>query len=154
MKKAIKSIYARNLSNQTRLFLADTLAMVVFSFTTGMVIELLIAGMTLAQSLTSRIVAIPVNLVTARPYGLYRDFLFKRIRSKNRILKGGIDILIFTSFQIPVYIFVLLFAGANAEQIVKACSSVVVFFLILGRPYGLCLDFCRTIFRVEIKSYK
>ena len=110
--------------------------------------------MTMTQSLISRIVAIPVNLITARPYGFYRDFLFKKIRSKNRIQKGGIDILIFTSFQIPVYIFVLLFAGANAEQIIKACSSVVVFFLILGRPYGLFLDFCRTIFKVETKFDK
>ncbi|MCH2020853.1 MAG: L-alanine exporter AlaE [Saprospiraceae bacterium] len=154
MKKVIKSTYSDQMSNQARLFLADTVAMVIFSFTTGMVIELLIAGMTLTQSLTSRILAIPVNLFTARPYGLYRDFFFKKKRSRNPIIKGAIDILIFISFQIPVYIFVLMFAGANVGQIIKACSSVIVFFIILGRPYGLFLGFCRTIFGVELKSDK
>jgi hypothetical protein len=138
------------LDNRTRLFLADTLAMVVFSFATGMVIELLIAGMTLVQSLTSRVVAIPMNLITARPYGLYRDAIVKYINIENKKLRSVVDIFIFTSFQIPVYIFALLVSGANFEQIVKACSSVIVFFVVLGRPYGLFLDFCRRIFKVEL----
>ena len=113
------------LDNRTRLFLADTVAMVVFSFATGMVIELLIAGLTLVQSLTSRVVAIPMNLITARPYGLYRDAIMKRIRIENKRLRSAVDILVFTSFQIPVYIFVLLVSGAN-------------------------FDFCRRIFKVEL----
>lgn len=138
------------MDNRTRLFLADTLAMVVFSFATGMVIELLIAGMTLVQSLTSRVVAIPMNLITARPYGLYRDAIVKYINIENKKLRSVVDIFIFTSFQIPVYIFALLVSGANFEQIVKACSSVIVFFVVLGRPYGLFLDFCRRIFKVEL----
>ncbi len=132
------------------MFLADTVAMVLFSFGTGMVIEILIAGMTVAQSLTSRVVAIPMNLITARPYGLYRDAIMKAVKTENTVLKVGIDVLIFTSFQIPVYIFVLLLSGANFEQILKACSSVIVFFVVLGRPYGLFLDFCRRIFKVEL----
>ena len=35
-------------------------------------------------------------------------------------------ILIFTSFQIPVYVFVLMFAGANVEQIIKMKESFKV----------------------------
>lgn len=137
-------------TNKRRLFIADTLAMVIFSFVTGMAIELLIAKMDIMQSLTSRVVAIPLNLVTARPYGLYRDFIVKRLNVKQRILKSLVDILIFVSFQVPVYIFVLLVAGADLEQIIKACSSVIMFFLVLGRPYGLFLDFLRKLFKAKM----
>jgi hypothetical protein len=140
----------KSTTNKRRLFIADTLAMVIFSFVTGMAIELLIAKMDVMQSITSRVVAIPLNLLTARPYGLYRDLITKRVNVKHRVLKGFIDILIFVSFQVPVYIFVLLVAGANLEQIVKACSSVITFFIFLGRPYGLFLDFLRKLFKVKM----
>ena len=137
-------------SNIRRLILADTVAMIIFSFVTGMAIELFIAKMDMIQSLTSRVVAIPLNLVTARPYGLYRDFMVKRLQVKNRLLTSVVDILIFVSFQIPVYIFVLIVAGANVEQVLKACGSVIVFFVVLGRPYGLFLDFLRRLFKVKM----
>lgn len=123
--------------------------MVIFSFVTGMVIELFIAKMDIVQSFTSRITAIPLNIVTARPYGLYRDFIVKLVNPKQRIIKGFVDILIFVSFQVPVYIFVLLVAGADLDQIIKACSSVTIFFLVLGRPYGLFLDFLRKLLKAK-----
>ncbi len=44
---------------------ADTFAMVVFCFITGMIIEILISGMTFEQSLASRTLSIPVNIAIA-----------------------------------------------------------------------------------------
>ena len=52
---------------------ADTFAMVVYCFVVGMIIEIFISGMTFEQSLSSRLVSIPVNILIAWPYGIYRD---------------------------------------------------------------------------------
>ncbi len=49
------------MNNQTRLFLADSVAMVTFSFVTGLGVELIFAGMTLTQSLLSRLFSIVPN---------------------------------------------------------------------------------------------
>lgn len=52
---------------------ADTFALVVYCFVIGMVIEVVISGMTFRQSLSSRLLSIPVNILIAWPYGMYRD---------------------------------------------------------------------------------
>ena len=52
--------------------LADTFAMLTWGIIIGGAIELL-AGLTFEQSFHSRLFSIPINLLTARLYGLYRD---------------------------------------------------------------------------------
>lgn len=44
---------------------ADTFALVVYCFVIGMIIEIVISGMTFQQSLSSRLVSIPVNILIA-----------------------------------------------------------------------------------------
>ena len=41
---------------------ADTFALVVYCFVIGMIIEIVISGMTFQQSLSSRLVSIPVSI--------------------------------------------------------------------------------------------
>jgi hypothetical protein len=62
-------------SPQSRLrhAVADTFAMVVYCSVVNMLIEIFLSGMSFEQSLSSRLVAIPVNIIIAWPYGLYRD---------------------------------------------------------------------------------
>lgn len=57
--------------SRLRSAVADTVAMVIYYFITGMLIEILLSGMSFQQSLSSRLVSIPVNIVIAWPYGLY-----------------------------------------------------------------------------------
>lgn len=58
-------------SAQSRLrhAVADTFAMVVYCTVVNMMIEIFLSGMTFEQSLSSRLVAIPVNIIIAVPYG-------------------------------------------------------------------------------------
>ena len=49
---------------------ADTFAMVVYCSVVNMMIEIFLSGMTFEQSLSSRLVAIPVNIIIAWPYVL------------------------------------------------------------------------------------
>lgn len=46
---------------------ADTFAMVVYCTVVNMMIEIFLSGMTFEQSLSSRLVAIPVNIIIAVP---------------------------------------------------------------------------------------
>jgi hypothetical protein len=132
-------------------FLVDTFVMILFSTIFGMFTETLIAGMTLAQSLQSRITAVPVNLLTARPYGIFRDWIFYKAKSseKDSLKNTAVDIVSFVSFQVPIYAIILIMSGANTNQSIISCSTITLFSVFIGRPYGICLDFFRKIFKVE-----
>lgn len=128
-----------------RKFLADTFALVAFSTLAGMFTELVVAGMTLAQSVQARAMAVPVVLVTARPYGLFRDWAFK----VSKAAEGGwtrralADMAAFVAFQVPVYATILVLAGATLEQVATACGTAAIILSVAGRPYGLFLEFFR-----------
>ncbi|UXI02179.1 L-alanine exporter AlaE [Photobacterium sp. TY1-4] len=129
---------------------ADTFAMVVFSFFTGMMIEIFISGMTFEQSLASRTLSIPVNIAIAWPYGVFRDYI---LRSGYRLspsswMKGLSDMVAYVLFQSPVYAGILWVVGADVDQIVTAVTSNAFVSGLLGVVYGVFLDICRRAFRV------
>ena len=129
---------------------ADTFAMVIFCFITGMLIEVLVSGMTFEQSLASRTLSIPVNIAIAWPYGLFRDFV---IRQGYRLstagwMKGASDMVAYVLFQSPVYAAILWVVGADMEQIMTAVTSNALVSGMLGVVYGQFLDICRRMFRV------
>lgn len=129
---------------------ADTFAMVVFSFITGMMIEIFISGMTFEQSLASRTLSIPVNIAIAWPYGAFRDYVLRcgyRL-SPSSWMKGLSDMVAYLLFQSPVYAGILWVVGADVDQIVTAVTSNAFVSGMLGVVYGLFLDICRRAFRV------
>ncbi|STW12785.1 inner membrane protein [Klebsiella pneumoniae subsp. rhinoscleromatis] len=99
---------------------ADTFAMVVYCTVVNMMIEIFLSGMTFEQSLSSRLVAIPVNIIIAVPYGIYRDFAMRQARriSPARWMKNMADVLAYVTFQSPVYVAILWSVGADWHQIV------------------------------------
>ncbi|EHM50827.1 MAG: L-alanine exporter AlaE [Yokenella regensburgei] len=140
-------------SAQSRLrhAVADTFAMVVYCSVVNMLIEVFLSGMTFEQSLSSRLVAIPVNIIIAWPYGIYRDAfmrLTQRISPKGWV-RNFTDVLAYVTFQSPVYTVILLAVGADWHQIAAAVSSNIVVSMLMGAVYGYFLDYCRRLFRVE-----
>lgn len=129
---------------------ADTFAMVVYCFVVGMIIEIFISGMTFEQSLSSRLVSIPVNILIAWPYGIYRDAFIRQAKrlSIGSWAKNLADVLAYVTFQSPVYAAILLFVGADWPQIVAAVSSNALISMLMGAAYGYFLDYCRRLFRV------
>ena len=117
-------------SPQSRLrhAVADTFSMVVYCSVWDMLIEIFLSGMTFEQSLSSRLVAIPVNIIIAWPYGLYRDAVmrFARRISPAGWVKNLADVLAYVTFQSPVYVAILLTVVADWHQIVAAVSSNIV----------------------------
>ncbi|WP_294906836.1 L-alanine exporter AlaE [Tatumella sp. UBA2305] len=140
-------------SAQSRLrhAVADTFAMVVYCTIVNMMIEIFLSGMTFEQSLSSRLVGIPVNILIAVPYGVYRDFLMRKAQRLNPAgwVKSVADIVSYVTFQSPVYVSILLFVGADWHQITAAVSSNILVSMVMGAAYGYFLDFCRRLFRVS-----
>lgn len=131
--------------NRTAIIIADTLAMILFSLALGMFVEVVISGLTVLQSLTARAASIPVNLITGRPYGWFRDRLFGLLGlDKTRFFQAALgDTLAFALFQMPCYVVVLLLAGASWPQIGSSVASFTILVAVSGRVYGVFLDFCR-----------
>ncbi|MGL4725554.1 MAG: L-alanine exporter AlaE [Scandinavium sp.] len=130
---------------------ADTFAMVVYCSVVNMLIEIFLSGMSFEQSLSSRLVAIPVNIIIAWPYGLYRDWVMQYARrlSPAKWVKNLADVLAYVTFQSPVYVVILLTVGADWHQIAAAVSSNIVVSMLMGAVYGYFLDYCRRLFRVS-----
>ncbi|POB86966.1 L-alanine exporter AlaE [Vibrio vulnificus] len=129
---------------------ADTFAMVVFCFISGMIIEILISGMTFQQSLASRTLSIPVNIAIAWPYGVFRDWVLRlgaRV-STSGLMKNVSDLVAYVLFQSPVYAGILLAVGASTEQIITAVTSNAIISCGMGVLYGYFLDMCRRWFKV------
>lgn len=129
---------------------ADTFAMVIFSFITGMMIEVFVSGMTLEQSLASRTLSIPVNIAIAWPYGVFRDMMIRQGMKLSSAgwMKGLSDMLAYVMFQSPAYACILLVVGADFDQIITAVTSNAFVSGALGVVYGQFLEMCRRMFRV------
>jgi hypothetical protein len=147
----MKFIFGNLKKQQVLFFLADTFAMIVFTTAVGMGIEVGISGLSFFQSLRVRITAIPVNLITARPYGVFRDWIFKKLKATqgSQLQKGIADVVAFILFQAPLYAMILMAAGgAIRMQVLSSVATTAVFMLVAGRPYGLFLGFSRRLFGV------
>ncbi|EOB3567840.1 L-alanine exporter AlaE [Vibrio vulnificus] len=129
---------------------ADTFAMVVFCFISGMIIEILISGMTFQQSLASRTLSIPVNIAIAWPYGVFRDWVLRQGArvSTSGLMKNVSDLVAYVLFQSPVYAGILIAVGASTEQIITAVTSNAIISCGMGVLYGYFLDMCRRWFKV------
>lgn len=127
--------------NLNRVWLADTLALMSFTIVTGMFIEVVVAGMTLQQSLISRLLCQPVNILTGRLYGRYRDRVIRALPCQGpRWLNSALgDVLAYISFQLPLYVLILLGIGMNMSEIVTAAVSQTLSLGVLGAPYGVWL---------------
>ncbi|MBJ7222861.1 MULTISPECIES: L-alanine exporter AlaE [unclassified Brenneria] len=134
---------------------ADTFALVIYCFITGMVIEIGLSGMSFEQSFSSRLLSIPVNIVIAWPYGIYRDRVLsfaKRHGPRHFLARNLADLLAYVSFQSPVYAAILWTIGADSAQILTAVTSNAAISMAMGVLYGYFLEYCRRLFRVAISG--
>ena len=127
---------------------ADTFALITFGLIVGMSVELLVAGLTLEQSLHSRMLSVPINILIATPYGMYRDWLMGfRFPGRDSIFgSAALDIIAFITFQMPIYALTVASSGASMEHVVAACMGQMGALIIMGRPYGIWMQLCRNWF--------
>jgi hypothetical protein len=125
-------------------FVADTLALVLFFTLLGALNEHFVAGMTWEEVARSRSIGAPLMVLTARPYGVWRDWLMARLAPP--LPRLGADALALLLFQVPIYAAILWLGGASAPGILKGAAGFALLMMVVGRPYGVWLDFVRARF--------
>lgn len=124
--------------------LIDIWAMNSFSYVVSLPIEIVIAGMSWQEHFQVRFAALILNTLVARPFGMWRDFVMYKTAtsdSSSFLRKYLCDTLIFLSFQMPLYVGNMILGGASWLEIGKAALTVSLIAGLLGRPYGMYLDF-------------
>jgi hypothetical protein len=127
-------------------FVADTLALVIFFTITSGLNERFVAGMDWSEVMVSRSIGAVLMVLTARPYGLWRDWVFTKIDPQTRRAQFLTDCVALLSFQVPIYVAILAVSGAEGSAIAKGAAGFAVLMFVVGRPYGLFLDAIRRMF--------
>ncbi|HAT1583542.1 TPA: L-alanine exporter AlaE [Raoultella ornithinolytica] len=127
---------------------ADMFAMASFCTVVNMIIEIYISGLSFNNSLETRLIALPINMIIALPYGKYRDFILNKLKvwSVPQLLS---DTFSYATLLSPVYAAILIFMGDDVKQIISAVVSNVVVCILTGGVYGLYMDVCRKIIGVK-----
>jgi hypothetical protein len=127
-------------------FYVEAFAMNTFSYAFAAPIELLWAGMDFKEHIYTRLAGVVANTLLGRPYGIARDWIFKKlgITSESHWLKkyAG-DTLAFAALQMPVYCINMAIAGAEIDEIVNTLVPTTLMIGAIGRPYGAYLDWTR-----------
>lgn len=99
-----KSLESR-VQGSFRATVVDTLGNVTYSWIAGSILDYC-AGLNGEGIMVSRISAMGINAVTGRPYGLWRDYVFEKMRTTDesgRIQRGVVELVAFNTFQVPIY---------------------------------------------------
>ena len=83
-------------------------------------------------------------VLTARPYGIWRDWLVDRLAPP--VPRALADALALLLFQVPIYVAILWVSGATATGLLQGAAGFAVLMMVVGRPYGVWLDFVRARF--------
>ena len=132
-----------------RLTIIDTLTTVVFFTVLAGMTELYIAGMEPFEVLKTRLIMVPMMVLTGRPYGAWRDWFFATTKPTVSWSKSLIDGAAFLTFQLPVYGLTLWMAGAAKDEILTLLATTAVLMLIVSRPFGLVLETARKLAGVK-----
>jgi hypothetical protein len=139
------SITIEERTHRRRSFIADTLALILFFTTTGIINERFVAGMTWEQVLHARLLGAVLMVPVGRPYGLWRDWLM-RCAGESRLSRLFWDSMALVSFQVPIYAAIIAVSGASGTGLLKGVLGAAVMMLVLGRPYGAFLNLVRNLF--------
>jgi hypothetical protein len=106
-----------------RAFLADTLALLTFFTGAGVLNERFLAGMDWSEVSRARAIGALLMVPTARPYGLWRDWLMGRFAGPGALSQlawGSVALLL---FQVPLYALILWAGGAEGGEICAVASA-------------------------------
>ena len=132
-----------------RLTLVDTLSTILFFTILAALTELYVAGMEPADVLKTRLIMVPLMILTGRPYGVWRDWFFAGTKPTVSWSKSLIDGLAFLTFQLPIYGLTLWIAGADFNEVSTLLGSTAVLMLIVSRPFGLFLQSMRKLANIS-----
>lgn len=88
-------------------------------------------------------------VLTARPYGIYRDEVLARMAPQSTSLSRIFvwDTFALVTFQVPIYAFIIWVSGAEGLGLLHGVIGATVIMLVCGRSYGVWLEFVRRKFK-------
>lgn len=122
--------------------ISDIAAINLFSLTFALN-EKLIAGMDWGEVGKTRLAAVVGNTIIGRPYGIYRNWVMKKlhVREDSHWLKKYLaDVGTFATGQTPFYLVFLAVAGAEGAEMAKAATFLTLAAPLVGRPQGWTYD--------------
>lgn len=78
-------IFYSEKAHRRRAFIADTVALILFFTTTGVINERFIAGMSWDQVFHARMLGAALMVPVGRPNGIWRDYVMRHAQSNNRL---------------------------------------------------------------------
>ncbi len=123
----------------------DTMALILFFTATGIINERLVAGMTWEQVLRARLIGGALMVPVGRPYGMWRDWMMGHAKGTH-FSHFVCDSLALVTFQVPIYAAIIAFSGASGRGLVHGVLGAGVMMVVLGRPYGVFLQWMRRLF--------
>jgi hypothetical protein len=135
-----------------RIALADIVGNASYSLATGAVLDYC-SGLDLTGIATSRGSAILMNLVTAGPYGLWREKVFKLTGTNEK--SGRLRKILVDSFQVPVYATAVAIGSlvsegeVNWEKSFHGATYLAAISPFVGPTMGWFMDGCRKVFGVK-----
>jgi len=107
-----------NRSRSTWAYVADTLALILFFTTTGIINERFIAGMTWEQVFHARVIGGFLMIPIGRPYEMWRGWMMSHAK-ENRLSQILWDSAAVMSFQVPIYAAIIAFSGASGDGLIR-----------------------------------
>lgn len=141
-----------NIIHFKRKFFADTTALVIFFTITGILNERFIAEMSWFEVAVSRTFGGPLMVLTARPYGIWRDVIMARwaLPNTSTYKMFAWDTFALVTFQVPIYAFIIWVGGAEGAGLVNGVIGATAIMMVCGRPYGVWLELVRRWFKVSV----
>ena len=132
----------------SRAFIADTVALILFFTTTGIINERFVAGMAWEQVFHARLLGAVLMIPVGRPYGLWRDRMM-RYAGSGRMSQLFWDSFALVTFQVPIYAAIIAVSGASGRRLLFGIVGAMAIMLLCGRPYGAFLGWTRSLFGVR-----
>ncbi|EKJ94833.1 hypothetical protein C241_16148 [Bradyrhizobium lupini HPC(L)] len=129
----------------SRAYVADTIALIMFFTTTGIINERFIACMSWDDVMRARLLGAALMVPVGRPYGIWRDWIVTHAKP-TRTSQIMWDSLALLSFQVPIYGAIIALSGATGGGLLRGMMGAAVMMIVLGRPYGAFLNFIRRFF--------
>ncbi len=144
-------------TSKGKIALADTIGNVSYPLIVASAIDYA-SGLNLAGIVTARASSIPLNAVTGRPYGWWREQAYKLTGTKEssgKVRKTLTDLLAFNTFQVPLYASLVAFGSLVSEgqvdwnKVKHGATYLAEVSPFIGPTMGLYMDFIRKCFGVN-----
>jgi hypothetical protein len=118
-----------------RAFAADSLTLLGFLTTIGIINERFTAGMAWHQVLDAHLMGGLPMVPLGRPHEIWRDWMMRHSHHE-RVSQFLWDCLALVGFQVPTYAEIIAFSGATGAGVLRGVLGAAAMMIVLGRPDG------------------